>query len=197
MRGSLSEMKLERILAFAKLLLEKAVSSGDVVVDATLGNGHDTLFLAQLVGETGKVYGFDVQESAVDAATERLSNHGLLDRVTLFHAGHENAADLIPVKHIGKITGAIFNLGYLPGSDKRIVTKPQTTIAAVQQLLEMMAPEGIIVLVIYHGHEQGAVERDALLEYCRTFDQKKAHVLQYQFINQEKNPPFIIAIEKR
>jgi predicted methyltransferase len=190
-------MKLDRILSYAKLLLEKAVNPGDVVVDATLGNGHDTVFLANLVGSTGKVYGFDVQELALTAAKERLNNQGLLDRVTLFHAGHEKAAELIPVEHHRNITGAIFNLGYLPGSDKSIVTKPGTTIAAVQQLHKMLAPEGIIVLVIYHGHEEGAFERDALLDYCRQMDQKSAHVLQYQFINQQNNPPFIIAIEKR
>jgi 16S rRNA C1402 N4-methylase RsmH len=190
-------MKLDRILSYAKLLLEKAVNPGDVVVDATLGNGHDTVFLANLVGSTGKVYGFDVQELALTAAKERLNNQDLLDRVTLFHAGHEKAAELIPVEHHGKITGAIFNLGYLPGSDKSIVTKPGTTIAAVQQLHKMLAPEGIIVLVLYHGHEEGAFERDALLDYCRQIDQKSAHVLQYQFINQQNNPPFIIAIEKR
>lgn len=190
-------MKLDRILSFAKLLLEKSVNQGDAVVDATLGNGHDTIFLANLVGGTGRVYGFDIQLQAVNAATERLRENNLLGRVTLFHEGHENIAEFIPVQNHGKITGAIFNLGYLPGSDKSVVTKPETTIAALQQLLTIMAPEGIIVLVIYHGHDQGAVERDALLEYCRTLDQKSAHVLQYQFINQQNNPPFIIAIEKR
>lgn len=190
-------MKLERILPFAKKLLEKAVPSGAVVIDATLGNGHDTVFLADLVGESGRVYGFDIQEDAIHTSTERLEKYGLTDRVTLFHAGHEQLYKLIPVEHYGKVTAAIFNLGYLPGSDKTIVTKPETTIAAIQQLLEIMLPEGIIILVIYHGHAEGAVERDALLTYCQEIDQKKAHVLQYRFINQQNNPPFIVAIEKR
>ncbi|WP_312469894.1 class I SAM-dependent methyltransferase [Neobacillus sp.] len=190
-------MKIERILPFAKNLLEKAVQSGDVVVDATLGNGHDTVFLAGLVGESGKVYGFDVQEEAIMASKERLTQHGLSDRVTIFHKGHESLYQMVPPIHHGRITGAIFNLGYLPGSDKTIVTRPKTTIAAIEQLLEIMAPEGIIVLVIYHGHEEGAVERDSLLNYCQHIDQKTAHVLQYQFINQQNYPPFIVAIEKR
>ncbi|MFJ7729525.1 class I SAM-dependent methyltransferase [Neobacillus sp. NPDC097160] len=190
-------MKMERILPFAKNLLDKAIRPGDVVVDATVGNGHDTAFLAELVGETGKVYGFDVQEEAIAASGKRLAEHHLLERVTLFHEGHEKLAAKIPTNDHGKITGAIFNLGYLPGSDKMIVTLPDTTIAAIEQLLIMMAPEGIIVLVIYHGHEQGAIERDSLLSYCQQLDQKTAHVLQYQFINQQNNPPFIIAIEKR
>ncbi|PFN96431.1 16S rRNA (cytosine(1402)-N(4))-methyltransferase [Bacillus sp. AFS076308] len=190
-------MKMNRILPFAKSLLKKAVKPGDIVVDATLGNGHDTLFLAELVGELGKVYGFDVQQEAINATKKRLTEHHLTDRVSIFHAGHEQVFVKIPVEEHGKITGAIFNLGYLPGGDKNIVTHSETTISAIEQLLEIMAPEGIIVLVIYHGHEQGAVERDDLLHYCQKLDQKTAHVLQYQYINQQNNPPFIIAIEKR
>ncbi|MDQ0196927.1 class I SAM-dependent methyltransferase [Neobacillus ginsengisoli] len=190
-------MKLERILPFAKKILEKAVRRGDIVVDATLGNGHDTLFLAELVGANGLVFGFDIQEEAITASTERLIQKGLLERVTLFHEGHEKLLENIPSIHHGNVTGAIFNLGYLPGSDKAIVTRPETTISAVEQLLEIMAPEGIIVIVIYHGHDEGAIERDILLDYCQQIDQKAAHVLQYQFINQQKNPPFIVAIEKR
>ncbi|MDQ6599996.1 class I SAM-dependent methyltransferase [Bacillus salipaludis] len=190
-------MKLERILPFAKQLLAKAVKPGDIAVDATLGNGHDSLFLAELVGENGKVYGFDIQEEAIEASKERLSEHNMHERVTLFHEGHEKIKQKIPAADCGKITGAIFNLGYLPGSDKTVVTKPETTIAAVEQLLNIMEPEGIIILVIYHGHSEGAFERDAVLEYCQTLDQKSAHVLMYQFINQQNHPPFIVAIEKR
>ncbi|MEH7181332.1 tRNA (mnm(5)s(2)U34)-methyltransferase [Neobacillus vireti] len=190
-------MKLDRILPFAKKLLENAVTSGDVAVDATVGNGHDTLFIANLVGPSGKVYGFDVQEDAIRTSTERLQQHGIKERVTIFHAGHEVLSELIPVEHHGKITAAIFNLGYLPGSDKSIVTKPETTISSIEQLLTIMAPEGIIILVIYHGHEEGAIEREALLRYCKEIDQKRAHVLQYRFMNQQNNPPFIVAIEKR
>ncbi|CRK84484.1 class I SAM-dependent methyltransferase [Neobacillus massiliamazoniensis] len=190
-------MKLDRILPFAKSLLEKAISNGDMVVDATLGNGHDTIFLAELVGENGRVYGFDVQEEAILSSRERLMENGLLERVTLIHSGHENIYNQIPSIHHGKITGAIFNLGYLPGSNKTIVTKPETTIAAITQLLEIMAPEGIIVVVIYHGHPDGTLERDSVVHYCQQLDQKSAHVLQYQFINQQNHPPFIVAIEKR
>jgi 16S rRNA C1402 N4-methylase RsmH len=190
-------MKLEGILPFARTLLEKAIHPGDIAVDATLGNGHDTLFLAQLVGENGQVFGFDIQEQAVENSGRRLEEHGLADRVTLFRKGHEEILQSIPEDFYEKVAGAVFNLGYLPGGDKTVVTKPATTISAIEQLIRILAPEGIIVLVIYHGHEGGAAERDALLQYVRNLDQKKAHVLQYQFINQENNPPFIVAIEKR
>lgn len=190
-------MKLERILPFARRLLVQAVGPGDIVIDATLGNGHDTTFLAGLVGETGTVFGFDIQKEAIVSTTARLCENGFSERAILFHKGHEHILTSVPKEHFGKVKGAIFNLGYLPGGDKSIVTTSETTIAAVNQLLEIMAAEAIIVLVIYHGHEEGAVERDELLQYVKELDQQKAHVLQYQFINQANHPPFIIAIEKR
>lgn len=190
-------MNLERILPFARRLLEVAIRPGDIAVDATIGNGHDTVFLANLVGAEGKVYGFDIQEQAIAATTSQLLEKDLLNRTALFHKGHEQLKDSIAPVDYPKMKGAIFNLGYLPGGDKSIVTNSKSTISAVEQLLGIMAPGGIIVLVIYHGHEEGVVERDDLLKYCKQLDQKVAHVLQYQFINQVNNPPFIIAIEKK
>lgn len=190
-------MKLERILPFAKRLLELAVKPGDIAVDATVGNGHDTVFLAQLTGPSGRVYGFDIQEEALMSCKKKLEENDLQDRVTLFRTGHENMTKMIPPLYFGKITGAIFNLGYLPGGDKNIVTMAQTTIEAIDQLLRTMAPEGIIVIVIYHGHPEGADERDSLLRYAKSLDQNIAHVLEYRFLNKNNSPPFIIAIEKR
>lgn len=190
-------MKLEGILPFARTLLKSAVKPGDITVDATAGNGHDTLFLAELVTEVGQVFSFDVQEEAIEYTRNRLEEHGVQERATLIHKGHENIFRSIPERLHGSITGAIFNLGYLPGGDKSVVTKPQTTISAIEQLLEIMAREGIIVLVIYHGHPEGKTERDELLTYVEGLDQKLVHVLRYEYVNQKNEPPFIIAIEKR
>ncbi|MBO9130905.1 class I SAM-dependent methyltransferase [Bacillus sp. 165] len=190
-------MKLERILPFARTLLQTAVQPGTYAVDATAGNGHDTCFLAELVGDTGKVFAFDIQEQAIQATAVRLKENHLADRAQLFKTGHENLLTCLPEDAVGNVTGAVFNLGYLPGGDKDIVTKPNSTIEAIEQLLEIMAIEGIIVLVIYHGHPEGQIERDEVLHYVSTLDQKKAHILRYQFINQANNPPFIVAIEKR
>lgn len=187
-------MKLERILPFARHLLKLAVQQGDIAIDATIGNGHDTLFLSDLVGESGHVFGFDIQTQALENTKNRLEDR---KNVTLHLASHDQLKSLVPTSYHGKITGAIFNLGYLPGGDKQIVTKPHSTIAAIEQLLDIMAQEGIIVLVIYHGHPEGKVERDELLTFVSRLDQQKVHVLKYQFINQQNNPPFIIAIEKR
>ncbi|MCZ0755192.1 class I SAM-dependent methyltransferase [Anoxybacillus sp. J5B_2022] len=190
-------MKLARILPFARSLLDLAVQPGDIAVDATVGNGHDTLYLAERVGKNGHVFGFDIQTQAIENTAKRLQEHAVYEQVTLFHASHDTLIEKIPTHVHGRITGAIFNLGYLPGGDKQIVTKPASTIRAVEQLLDIMVPEGIIVLVIYHGHPEGAIERDAVLSYVATIDQQRAHVLRYQFINQINHPPFIVAIEKR
>lgn len=190
-------MKLEKVLPFAKTLLEKAITPGTIVVDATLGNGHDTVWLANLVGEHGHVYGFDIQEAAIQNSKQRLEEHHFINRVTLFQKSHSHIGECIPLAHHGKVTAAIFNLGYMPGGDKSIVTKPDSTISAIKQLLSMMTPEGIIVIVIYHGHPGGADERDQLLQFVEGIDQHQADVLQYRFINQINEPPFLIAIEKR
>ena len=190
-------MKLERILPFARSLLEKAVSPGDIVVDATVGNGHDTLYLARLTGPGGLVYGFDIQQQALDSCMKKLSEEELSSRAVLFKCGHEHVKAQIPIEQHGKITAAIFNLGYLPGGDKSIVTTPDTTLKAVHDLLDIMAVEGIIIVVVYHGHPEGKKEKIEILEFAASLDQQRAHVLQYGFINQKNNPPFIIAIEKR
>lgn len=189
-------MKLQRILPFAKQLLETSVSKGDIVVDATIGNGHDTVFLAKLVGEKGKVYGFDIQEQAIINTQNRLMTENLLEQVTLVQQGHQHIQSVIADEHKGTIAAAVFNLGYLPGGDQSIVTVPDTTISAIQQLLEIMKSEGLIVIVIYHGHKEGQVERDVLMNFVKTIDPRHAHVLQYQFINKNNNPPYIVAIEK-
>lgn len=190
-------MKLDGILPFARNLLEKAATQGDVVIDATAGNGHDTLYLANLVGPNGTVYSYDIQEQAIQHTRERLNAHGATDQVTLFHKSHDQIETTIPAEHHGKIKAAIFNLGYLPGADKAVVTKPSSTLEAIKQIFSLLAKGGIIVLVIYHGHPEGKTERDAVLDYARTLDQQTAHVLEYRFINQKNDPPFIVAIEKR
>ncbi|MCD8842702.1 tRNA (mnm(5)s(2)U34)-methyltransferase [Staphylococcus gallinarum] len=186
-------MKIERILPFAKSLITSHVNSESIVIDATCGNGHDTLFLAEQVPD-GKVYGFDIQKTAIQNTFERTKH---LDNVTLIQDGHEHVQTYISPTDYGHIDAAIFNLGYLPKGDKSVVTKPQTTIAAIEDIFQILSKEGIIILVIYHGHPEGKIEKDALFDYLTQIDQEQAHVLQYQFINQQNNPPFICAIEKR
>ncbi|MCU5746849.1 class I SAM-dependent methyltransferase [Staphylococcus sp. SQ8-PEA] len=186
-------MKLKRILEFAHTLIRQHINERSIVIDATCGNGNDTLFLAQHTTQ-GHVYASDIQEQAIEQTALKLE---AFNNVSLICDSHAHIANYIEEKHKGHIDAAIFNLGYLPKSDKSIITRPDSTIAAIEAIFDLLAPEGIIVLVIYHGHEGGKLERDKLLDYLHNFDQQIAHVLQYQFINQRNAPPFICAIEKR
>lgn len=189
------DMGLMRVLPFAKHLLREHVMPGTVAIDMTAGNGHDTLFLAELVGD-GHVYAFDVQEEAVTATRQRLEEAGISERVSVIHDSHHTVRTVVE-NETRPITAAVFNLGYLPGSDKTVTTTGETTIDALRQLQDVMAIGGVIVVVIYHGHDSGKVERDEVLAYVESLDQKQAGVLRYGFINQVNHPPFIIAIEKR
>ncbi len=192
LQGGSNEMKLERVIQYAQTLLRMSIAEGDIAVDATAGNGHDTVFLAELVGPNGYVYAFDVQKEAVDSTLLRVLDHSYEDRVRVLNRGHE-AVDEFVTKEIG---AAIFNLGYLPGSDHSIVTKPNTTVEAIDKMLKLLKVGGMIVLVVYHGHEGGKEERDEVIRYVSELPQKYVHVLRYEFINQKNDPPFIIALEK-
>ena len=181
---------LERVLPFSKQLLQKVVNSGDIVIDATAGNVYDTLFLAELVGQTGHVYSFDVQEEAMTSTKAKLDEENI-NHVTLIHDGHQHVLNYVKQP----ISAAIFNLGYLPGSDQSITTHGETTWKAVTHMLSLLKKNGIIILVIYHGHDEGKLERHYLEQCFETLDPKTTQVLTYQFINR-KTAPFIVPIEK-
>lgn len=185
-------VKLQRVLQYAKTLLSQSINVGDIAVDATAGNGHDTLFLTELVGENGHVYAFDIQQQAIDSTLNRLMEKGVSHLATVILDGHEHISQYVQQE----IGGAIFNLGYLPGANHHVVTKSNTTIEAIHQLLQLLKIGGIIVLVIYHGHEGGKEERDELLKFVSALPQKYVHVLRYEFMNQKNDPPFIVALEK-
>ncbi|BCA84750.1 rRNA methyltransferase [Enterococcus saigonensis] len=185
---------LKTAMHYSHELLREIVTTGDHVVDATMGNGNDTLFLAQLVGVSGKVDAFDIQKSALLATQEKLARHPEQVAVNLHLAGHENAATYLQGK---KIKAAIFNLGYLPKSDKQIITLPETTKKALTALLEHLLPQGRIILVCYYGHPGGKAELDALKSYCNDLPQERYNVLAYQFINQKNNPPLLLCIEAK
>ena len=184
---------LLNVLTCAHALLKESLKEGDTAIDATCGNGYDTLFLSQTVGPSGKVYGFDIQEQAIQNTKATLYENDC-HNVTLIQDSHEKIHSNIKEDIFG---GAIFNLGYLPKSDKSIVTKAPSTIASVEAILEKLKTNGLIVLVIYYGHPGGGEEKEAVLSYASQLNQKEYQVLRYQFINQQNQAPFLIAIEKK
>lgn len=182
-------------LRFSHEIIKQAIVPGDTVIDATVGNGNDTVVLAKAVGEMGKVYGFDIQEEAVLKTKEKLLLTGLLPQTELIVEDHENIEKYVPEEaHLGAV---MFNLGYLPSGDKTIITQPDTTLAAIQQALPRLRKGGILSLMIYYGHEGGKKEKDAVDDLVEKLDQEQFQVLQYQFVNQKNNPPYLYLIEKR
>lgn len=189
-------MMFTGIIPFAHNLLKDVIEENDIVIDATCGNGHDTLFLANLVGEHGHVYTFDVQAQAIEKTKELLAKNDV-ENVTSIHDSHAKINTYIPKEYQEKVSAAVFNLGYLPRSDKSIITQADSTIAALKQLLPYMRKSGRIVLVVYHGHEGGKEEKDAVVDFAEQLEQQLYQVIRYQFINQKNNPPFVVAIEKK
>lgn len=146
-------------------LLSPVIGPGDQVVDATVGNGHDTCFLAECVSETGRVLGLDIQESALRVTRSRLDQAGLGDRVELVQSGHEGLERLLPGAMRGRLRAAMFNLGYLPGGDHNLVTRPDTTLTALSVTLAHLLPDGLISVMIYRGHAGGDEEYRAIEEW--------------------------------
>ncbi|SHM91157.1 class I SAM-dependent methyltransferase [Gracilibacillus kekensis] len=184
---------MKSIIAFSHQLLKDIIQNGDVVIDATCGNGNDTTFLSRLVGKTGKVYAFDIQKQAIEK-TQVLLEKSNIENVELIHDGHEKVPHYLQDQ---KVAGAIFNLGYLPHGDPSIITVPETTIHAISSMLALLKKRGRIVIVIYHGHTGGTTEKNEVLTYCARLNQDTYQVLQYQYINKTNKPPFVVAIEKK
>lgn len=186
---------LQNPLQFSHSLLEQTVKNGDTVIDATVGNGHDTLKLASLVQSEGKVYGYDIQEQAIESAKLKLEKAKLTKPIELMLKGHEHISDL-PLAD-SSVSAVVFNLGYLPSGDKSIITTPETTVSAIKSSLPLLKKGGLILLMIYHGHEGGKEEKDAVSDCVSQLPQKEFNVLRYGFINQKNTPPYLIAIEKK
>lgn len=182
---------LKNAVELSHFYLNHCIKDGSFAVDATCGNGGDTLFLAELVGENGTVYGFDIQKEAIHNTECRLNTAKLSDRVQLFLDGHENMEYYLN----NQLADAfIFNLGYLPKGDHSIHTKPDTTILAIETALKHLKKEGIVAISIYHGGDSGYEERDAVLSFLSSLDQHLYNVIIHQYSNKPNDPPILAII---
>ncbi len=203
-------------------LLAPYIKEGDTVVDATIGNGYDTLFLAKEVGAdrgVGKVYGFDIQETALESTKELLRRYGIKSKIwgktlknqmkgasTYMDRDIESNAEVILIQDshhrmnmydIQDVGAVIFNLGYMPGQDKTVTTDCKSTMTAVKSALEMIKPNGLVMIVMYSGHEAGAEEKIELLDFAKALDAKTYHVAFTEMINQPASAPSILMITKK
>lgn len=143
------------LLKLAHQAIQQQIQTGDSVIDATVGNGHDTLFLAEQVGRAGRVYGFDIQQTALNSAAQRLDHH---EQVKLILASHSDMKQHIPKEQHGNIKAVMFNLGYLPKGDKSIITQSQSTLSALNAACDLLTNNGMITILAYTGHQGGMDE---------------------------------------
>ena len=170
------------------------IGAGDTVVDATTGNGHDTLWLAQRVGPSGKVYAFDLQKTAIQSARNRIESAKASTQTHFINACHSTLARQLPEKN--SLSAAVFNLGYLPNGDKTVVTKPETTIAALDQSLSLMKPGGILSIVVYPGHKGGDTESSRLLSWSQNLDRTQFQTEVVSNPSGNPNSPFLLFVER-
>lgn len=189
-------MILPSILQSAHHWAAKVLTPGGTAIDATTGNGHDTLFLARQAGSNGRVFGFDVQEQAIIQTHHRLLAENEHHQVTLFQKSHHQMQEVLPKDLLGNVQVVMFNLGYLPHGDKTIVTKPDTTIKAMDTSLKYLAPGGLLIAALYTGHPGGQKEADQVIEWASGLPPCFFQVMWQQIINRNQSPSLLI-IEKR
>ena len=178
---------------WAAELIEGALTPGGRAVDATLGNGHDALWLCGLVGEAGRVYGFDVQAEAIECTRARLREAGVEARAELILDGHEHMDAHIAPESIDAV---MFNLGWLPGAPHAVTTRVETTLRAVNAALDLLREDGLLSICVYPGHAEGAREREALLAWARALDERAYDTMLRCYLNQSGDPPLLIAVKK-
>lgn len=177
--------------------LAECVSAGDIAIDATAGNGHDTLFLAECVGESGCVYSFDIQPQAIEETSKRLLEAGCAERVRLIQAGHERMQEYIAAERHGNIAAIVFNLGYLPGTDKSCVTTHATTLQALSAAAGLLKADGIISVLAYPGHPGGREETEAVKAWAETLAGSRFEVSIHPPQHANGKSPEWIEIRKR
>ena len=185
-------MAMVDLVGLHKYFILQHIEKGDTVVDFTMGNGNDTLFLSKAVGNSGKVYAFDIQEDALTSTREHLIANGAPENYTLICASHHRVREFVnePIK------AGMFNLGYLPRSGRKAVTTMrETTMPAVEAALELLAPDGVLIVAIYPGHEEGALEGDMLREYFSTLSRFRICPSEFKILNSPSSPYFFL-VEK-
>lgn len=191
--------KLLPVIAFShKIIAEKLKLDGSAV-DATAGNGNDSLFLLKNLSKNSKLYIFDIQEEAIKNTREKL-NIELKeskvkykeDKIIYLNYGHECIKNYVTEK----VRVLMFNLGYLPNSKSPIITRAETTLVAIRDGLDLLLPQGLISIVLYPRHEGGQEEADSVVSFVEGLNANEYNVIKYININKDK-APFLILIEKR
>lgn len=183
-----------KITDWCHTMLQSLAKKGGSYIDATMGNGNDTLFLARIAGERGQVLAFDIQQSALDKTQKLLEEHGMEEKVKLILDGHEHMDQYVQKESVDVIC---FNFGYLPGGDHTIATKAETSIEAVGKGLQILKKGGFMSLCIYSGGDTGFEEKETLLRFVQQLSPKEYTVIVQEYYNRKNNPPIPALVFKR
>ena len=182
-----------QVTDWVRHFIREQVREGDLCIDATMGNGNDTLLLARLVGPEGHVMAFDIQERALENTAERLKQEGLEKNCTLFLRSHE---DLSCCAEAGSVSCIVFNLGYLPGGSHETTTTGETTLRAVREGLALLKKKGLMTICVYSGGDSGFEEKDAVLSFVKGLNPREYLVIQSEYVNRPNHPPVPVLIIK-
>lgn len=187
-------MELMQGVEFSHWVIDNCICNYDILIDATCGNGYDSMYLAYKINDGGKLYLFDIQKEAINNTKRKLTKIENREFNTIYiNDGHQYLDKYIkePIDCI------IYNLGYLPGLNKRIKTKKESTILSLKKSLKLLNNKGLIILVIYSGHQNGELERNAVIDLASNLNYKKYNVLHYHFINQKNKPSEVVVVKNR
>lgn len=173
-------------------LLREVLHGGELVVDATAGNGYDTVFLAEAVGASGKVVAIDLQAEAIQATRKRLVEGNLEARVELHHASHAELGRFVSPESAAAI---LFNLGYLPGFDHSVITERESTLVALAEAVKVLKPSGVLAVICYPGHEGGGAEAEAVENFLT--ENGVLRLAKYQLLSTKSAAPFLLLAAKR
>ncbi len=186
-------MKNYQITTWCAHFMEEHVKPGDICIDATMGNGNDTLLLSQLCGKDGHVYAFDIQSQALENTKKRLIDAQAPENYELILDSHTNMTQYIKNDSVSCI---VFNFGYLPGGDHNKATRISTSIPALETALALLKKKGQLSLCIYSGGDSGFEERDGILDWLKELDSKKYLVIKTEYFNRPNNPPTPVLVIK-
>jgi SAM-dependent methyltransferase len=185
-----------RLTERAHEIIRQVAGLGDVVIDATAGNGHDTCFLAELVGVDGTVFAFDVQATALEKTAARLNQDGL-GAVRLVEQDHASLRQVVPPELHGQISVVMFNLGYLPGGDKSVITRQESTLPAIRAALHVLRSGGLVTILAYPGHPGGDSEADAVTELVQSLSDELYDVTLFKSDSRAAGAPLLFVARKR
>jgi len=178
----------------AQTLLRNSILEGDVLIDATAGNGHDTKFLAECTGAGGRVLAFDIQKQAIDSARETIRSAGLDERVEFHQVSHARMKEHVQAETVAAV---MFNLGYLPGDDHNLTTQSKESLTALSVAADLLKSGGLLSVVCYPGHPEGAAEAVRVEEWMSSLTNDGWRIAKYAMLATRKPAPFLILGSKK